>query len=330
MLAVVSNEIPNKAFESPDAWRGIEVRAEAAWWDAWTPAELAELHAALAASPADRLPESQDEFPLPGLPSRIDAWMDEIDRGRGFVLIRGLPVERYSPAECERIYYGLGLYMGRTVSQNTDGDLLGHVRDTGEDPKARGVRLYKTRAEQDFHTDGADVIGLMCLKGAKFGGISRIVSSVAIFNEILARESELVPTLFEPFPFDKQGQEKPGEQGWWEFPICRVADSKLGSFFIPWYIRESQEHADCPRLTEAQVRCVELIETIANDPAFYLDVHFEPGDIQLLKNSVILHKRTAYEDFEDPAEKRHLLRLWLSAERFTGSSNLLNKGIRAC
>jgi hypothetical protein len=135
------------------------------------------------------------EFPLTGIISRINGWMAEIDRGRGFVLIRGLPVERYSEAECERISYGLGLHMGRPVSQNTDGDLLGHVRDTGEDPNARGVRLYKTRVEQDFHTDGADVIGLLCLKAAKSGGISRIVSSVTIFNEILRREPELVPTL---------------------------------------------------------------------------------------------------------------------------------------
>ena len=329
MLAAVSDEIPTKPFETPDAWRGEDVRAAGQWWDEWTVAELAELDVALAACPADRLPASHDEFPLPGLIARIDAWMAEIDQGRGFVLIRGLPVHRYTTAQCEQIYYGLGLYMGRTVSQNTDGDLLGHVRDTGEDPKARGVRLYRTRAEQDFHTDGADVIGLLCLKGAKSGGVSRIVSSVAIFNEILNRAPELAPTLFKPFPFDKQGQEKPGEPGWWSFPLCRVVDGRLGTFFIPWYIRESQEHADAPRLTDEQERCVGLIESIANDPAFYLDMHFEPGDIQLLKNSAILHKRTAYEDWDDPAEKRHLLRLWLSAERFSGGNNLLNKGIRA-
>ena len=50
----------------------------------------------------------------------------------------------------------------------------------------------------------------------------------------------------------------------------------------------------------------------ANDPAFYLDMDFAPGDIQWLKNSVILHKRTEYVDWEEPERKRHLLRLWLA------------------
>ncbi|HSG87781.1 MAG TPA: TauD/TfdA family dioxygenase [Pseudomonadales bacterium] len=319
--------IPEQPFAIPSAWRGDDLREHDDWCERWTDAEIAELDRALAAGPADRLPSEAAEFPLSTLITRIDGWMREIDAGRGFVLVRGLPVDRYTTAECERIYYGLGLYMGRATPQNTDGDLLGHVRDTGEDPAARGVRLYRTRAEQDFHTDGADVIGLMCLKGARSGGISRIVSSVTIFNEILGRAPELVPTLFEPFPFDRQGQEKAGERGWFEFPICRTSNAGLGTFFIPWYIRESQQLADAPRLTAAQTACLELIETIANEPDLYLDMTFEAGDIQLLKNAVILHKRTAYEDWPEPAEKRHLLRLWLSGERFTGGSALLGKGI---
>jgi hypothetical protein len=326
----VTSELPDAPFETADAWRGGVLRAQAApWWDVWEARELDELDAALARAPTDRLPRSADEFPLDSLRQRIDGWMAQIESGRGFVLIRGLPVERYTRVQCECLYYGLGLHMGRPVSQNTDGDLLGHVRDTGEDPAARGVRLYKTRVEQDFHTDGADVIGLLCLKTAKSGGISRIVSSVSIFNEILKREPELIPTLFQPFPFDRQGQEGPGEPGWFEFPVCRMSEGRLGTFFIPWYIRESQALPDAPRLTPAQWRCVELIESLANEPELYLDMAFRPGDIQLLKNSVILHKRTAYEDWPDPGEKRHLLRLWLSAERLTGGSELLNQGIRS-
>jgi hypothetical protein len=322
-------DLPDQPFESPDAWRGADLRAQGRWWDTWTDEELAEIDAALSCAPADRLPQKPEEFPLDALEPRINRWISEIDSGRGFVLIRGLPVDRYSEADCERLYYGLGLRLGRPVSQNTNGDLLGHVRDSGEDPGARGVRLYRTRVEQDFHTDGADVIGLLCLEAARRGGVSRIVSSVSIFNEVLARAPELVSTLFEPFPFDRQGQERPGEPGWFEFPICRMTDGRLGTFFIPWYIRESQALPEAPRLTEAQTRCVGLIQSIANDPELYLDMEFRPGDLQLLKNSVILHKRTAYDDWPEPAKKRHLLRLWLSAERFTGRSELLNQGIGA-
>ena len=82
-----------------------------------------------------------------------------------------------------------------------------------------------------------------------------------------------------------------------------------------------------PRLTEKQSAALELIESIANDPAFHLDMEFEPGDIQWLKNSMILHSREAYEDWDDPDRKRHLLRLWLTARDFTSVEELLRGGI---
>jgi hypothetical protein len=255
--------------------------------------------------------------------------MAELDRGRGFVLIRGFPVDDHGEAVCMEIYWGVGLHMGRAVSQNIDGDLIGHIRDTGADPNAYGVRLYKTRAEQDFHTDGADVIGLFCLKPAKAGGVSRIVSSPAIFNRMLRERPDLAAVVFEPFPFDTQGQHKPGGKPWFDVAICRVADRRLRTFFIPWYIRESQQHAEAPRLSRAQQEAIAFIESAANDPAYWLDMDFRPGDMQFLKNASILHKRTAYTDWDDPALKRHLLRLWLAQERFSAGDAALRQGVQA-
>ncbi|WP_430423102.1 TauD/TfdA family dioxygenase [Phenylobacterium sp.] len=315
---------------SPDAWRGCDLQSRTDWQYVFTPTDIDELLSAIAHTGDKPMHDwTRDDLPLPMLAPRIAEWMAELDRGRGFLLLRGFPVQDHSEDTCTRVYWALGRHMGRAISQNTDGDLIGHIRDTGADPAAYGVRLYKTRAEQDFHTDGADVIGLFCLQAAKSGGVSRIVSSPAIYNRLLAERPDLAPVLFGPFPFDTQGQHKPGARPWFDLPLCRYADDRLRTFFIPWYIRESQQHAEAPRLTRAQEEAVAFIERTANDPSLYLDMDFQPGDMQFLKNAAVLHKRTEYEDWDDPAQKRHLLRLWLVDPNFSAGDERLRKGVSA-
>jgi hypothetical protein len=223
-------------------------------------------------------------------------------------------------------YWALGLHLGSPVPQNLSGEVLTHVTDTGADPTAPSTRLYKTRAEQDFHTDGADVIGLLCLRGAKRGGESRIVSSLSVVNEIGRKRPDLVPVLFRDFYWHYFEPEMPSPVHFTR-PICREQGSRLNTFFIPWYIRRAQELPDVPQMTEEQEEALEALETTANDPALYLDMEFRPGDIQLLKNSVIFHKRTEYEDWDDPDRRRHLLRLWLAAQDFDDGDEQLRGGI---
>lgn len=315
-----------------DAWLGRDMARREDWRRVLSDEEIRELMAARAAARStspDRGVWTREDFLLPRLGVEVAAWLEALDRGRGFLLLRGLPVAEIGAEAAADIYWGLGLHMGRAVSQNTDGDLLGHVRDTGADPNAYGVRLYKTRAEQDFHTDGADTIGLLCLQAAKSGGVSRIVSSAAIYNRLLSERPDLVPALFSVFPFDTQGQHRSGSPAWFSRPICRLTDGRLNLFFIPWYIRESQQHPDAPRLTFEQEAVLRFIETTANDPDHFLDMDFQPGDIQFLKNASILHKRTAYEDWDAPELKRHLLRLWLVQETFSAGDEGLREGVKA-
>jgi hypothetical protein len=320
--------MPDAPLETPDVWLGPKIAAERSWLYAFTPADIAELLAARQHAAGKSMGKwTKTDFPLPTLGPKIAGWMADLDRGRGFILLRGFPIEQHPEHFCTEVYWGLGLHMGRAVSQNTDGDLVGHIRDVGADPKAYGVRLYKTRAEQDFHTDGADIIGLFSLRTAKSGGVSRIVSSPAIFNRMLAERPDLTPVLFEPFPFDTQGQHKPGGRPWFDLPLCRYADGRLRTFFIPWYIRESQQHAQAPRLTKAQEEAIAFIERTANDPALWLDMDFRPGDMQFLKNASVLHKRTECEDWEEPDRKRHLLRLWLAEPSFSAGDERLRKGV---
>ena len=252
----------------------------------------------------------RDDFRLPGLAATIAEWSRELATGRGFLLVRGLPVARYSEAEASVIYWGIGQHLGDPIPQNTDGDLLGHVRDTGADPTDPSVRRYRTRVEQPFHTDGADVVGLLCLATAKSGGASSIVSSISVFNEVLARRPDLAPLFFEPFYFDLYEQQASGEKPYIAIPLASYFAGRLHTMYIRFYIDHAQRHADVPRLTTEQVELLDLIDEIAGDARFHLDMDFRPGDIQWLSNATILHGRTAYED--DPANPRHLLRLWLN------------------
>ena len=317
--------------EVPAAWLGRDVSRRRDWIHRLTPPEIAEIDAALARARATGRPMaelSRADFPLPKLEPVIAGWMHALDRGRGFVLVRGLPVQRYGEADAALAYWGLGLHMGSPVSQNAAGDLLGNVRDTGADPKNPAVRLYKTRVDLGFHCDGSDIVGLLCLKPAKSGGVSRIVSSTSVYNEILRRRPELAPLLFEPFYWDRNEEQKPGEAPWFALPIAFAQNGRLRIFYIGWYIRGAQRHADVPRLSPQQRELLDLIDGIAATPEFHLDMDFEAGDIQLLKNSVILHARTEYEDFPEPERKRHLLRLWLTAHSgFADGDAFLQQGI---
>ena len=190
-------------------------------------------------------------------------------------------------------------------------EVLG-VTDTGasrEDPMAR---LYKTSANIDYHCDAADVVGLLCLNKAKSGGESRIVSSVSVFNELLARRPELAARLFEPLRLDIRDREVNAAGGSLPVQPCCYARGQLRTFYHADYFRSVVRHDDVPDLTPLERDLLDTYEAIASEPGIYLDMDLQPGDIQLLSNHTVLHARTGYEDFDDPARRRHLLRLWLS------------------
>ena len=313
----------------PAAWIGTDLARRTNWIHVLTPSEVADIERVVASLRANGVPREQltrDDVAFDALAPAIAAWRDTLAHGRGFLLVRGLPVERMSFDAAAAAYWSIGLHLGSPVSQNFQGELLTHVRDTGADPTDPSTRLYKTRAEQDFHTDGADVIGLLCLRGAKRGGESRIVSSVSVVYEIERRHPELVPVLFRDFYWHYFEPQMPAPVHFTR-PICRDRGGRLNTFFIPWYIRRAQELPDVPPMTDEQQAALAAVESIANDPALYLDMEFRPGDIQLLKNSVILHKRTEYQDWDEPDRKRHLLRLWLAAPDFDDGDEQLRRGV---
>ena len=148
-----------------------------------------------------------------------------------------------------------------------------------------------------------------------------------MYNELLRRRPDLVDVLYAPFYWDRNDEQSEGEDPFFALPVYSDVNGSPRMFYIGWYIRDAQRHAQVPRLTPAQIEAMELVETIANDPAFHIEMDFEPGDVQLLNNAKILHAREAYEDADDPSARRHLLRLWLTAHHFTSVEDILRSGI---
>jgi hypothetical protein len=252
----------------------------------------------------------RDDFPLPKLAPTIAEWARELLHGRGFVMVRGLPVARWGEERSALVYWSLGQHLGEPGAQNPQGDLLGHVVDTGEDTANPFVRRYRTAGDIAYHCDLADAVGLLCLRGARRGGASRIVSSVSVYNELLRRRPDLIDRLYEPFCLDTRDEQGDGRLPYVPVVPCRHAGGELRSFYHSDYFRSAVRHAEVPPFTEQEQTLLDLYEEIASSPQLYLDMQFEPGDIQLISNHVTLHARTAYED--DPGGRRHLLRLWLS------------------
>ena len=312
------------------AWRTTDIADPAEWSVQLTDAERAEIVAAVGAARASGATVTTVDaasFPLPTLSGRMEEWSALLNDGRGFLLLRRFPVDLLDEADTELAYIGLGTHLGTPVGQDADATVLGHVRDEGVERTHPGIRFYRTKERQDFHADGADLVGLLCLNRARRGGESRIVSSAALYNEILERRPDLTEVLYEPFAWDRNDEQSPGEDPYFEMPVFNDIAGTPRVFYIGWYIRDAQRHPRAPRLTDQQTEAMELLESIANDPAFYLEMDFQPGDVQLLNNARILHAREAYEDHDDPAQRRHLLRLWLAAHRFTSVDETLQSGI---
>jgi hypothetical protein len=299
------------------AWYGPDLARRSDWIESLSPAELAEIESAsrrLALTEADWATLTRDDFPLPTLSPRLTRILDEVLDGRGFVLLRGLPVERWGPRMSAVAFLGLGLHWGRLRSQNRHGHLLGHVKDLGLTSQDPIVRIYQTKERQHYHTDSCDVVGLLCLQPAKSGGLSSLVSSVTIFNEMRARRPDLARVLFDPIETDRRGEVPTGQKPYFSIPVFNWYEGLLSTIYHRNYIDSARRFPDVRPLSPQQIETLDLFDALANDPALNFQMGFQAGDIQLVHNQTLLHDRTAFEDWPEPDRKRHLLRLWLAPE----------------
>ena len=307
---VTSVPMPNGPIAGPAAWYGKEMEASTEWVYVLSQAEISELESALYAVRAAGLgiaDVTRERFPLLSFGAILDRLRSEVLRGRGFVLIRGLPLHRYSMEDVALLYWGIGCYFGRAVPQNGKGHLLGHVIDMGRHEHDTSARIYQTSARQTYHVDTCDIVSLLCLQPAKTGGRSSLVSAVTIYNEMLGRRPDLLHVLFRLFDADRRGEVPPGRNPYYTAPVFAWHEGELTSQLVRRYIESARRFPGLPALTPEESEALDLFEELADEFAMFMD--FERGDMQFVHNHQILHDRTAFKDFPD--KKRHLLRLWL-------------------
>ncbi len=313
-------ELPPE-IHGPSAWYGPDLVQRDDWIETLSEAEVAEVEAAtraLSGSQREIVAIRRDDFPLPTLGSRLQRLLDDALNGRGFVLLRGLPVERQSRfqkwtrRESAIAFFGLGAHLGSARSQNARGHALGHVKDLGRQSSDPNARIYQTRERQTYHTDSCDVVALLCLQPARRGGLSSLVSSVTIFNEMRRRRPDLLPVLFEPIETDRRGEIPAGRRPYFNIPIFNWHAGLLSTIYQRQYIESARRFDEVPPLTSRQIAALDLFDSLANDPELHLFMEFRPGDMQIVHNHTVLHDRTGFEDWPEPDRKRHLLRLWLA------------------
>jgi hypothetical protein len=303
--------------DDASAWRGADMAARTDWIEELTGPELDELGTACEPwmdERADLAALTRAHFALPRLGPRLALALQELLHGRGFVLWRGLPVQRWGRRRSAIAFYGLGAHLGHARSQNAQGHVLGHVRDMGLSSGDPNVRIYQTRERQTFHTDSADLVGLLCLQTARRGGLSALVSSATLYNEMRARREDLAARLFEPLATDRRGEVPPGAKPYFEIPVFNWHAGRLSAIYQRQYIDSAQRFADAPRLDAAQVEALDLLDALTDDPALHFTMALQPGDLQFVHNHALLHDRTAFDDWPEPERRRHLLRLWLAPD----------------
>lgn len=298
----------------PAAWLGPDMAQRDDWLYTFSGDDIAEIEGAMVIGrDRDLVDVTKADFPLPGLGATLTDIQNDVVHGRGFVMLRGLPVERWSPVGSALAYWGIGLHFGEPVSQNAQGHLLGHVRNVGKDPSDPVTRIYQTSYLQPYHTDSSDIVGLLCLRKSKSGGASRIVSSTAIYHEMEHRHPDLLAVLEQPFNIDRKNEIPAGMGPHYAIPMFYRHGGLRTVFYVRDFVEAALRFDDVPDLTAAQIEALDTVDAMAADPAFHLEIMFEPGDIQFLHNHQMLHARTTYEDYPEPERRRHLLRLWLSA-----------------
>jgi hypothetical protein len=307
--------IPLTPVEDPALWYGRDMTRSESWIHRLTEAEIADVEQAIARVESSGLSVAdvtRHEFVLPRLGPVLDGIYDELINGCGFALIRGLPLDRYTEMQAAIAFWGIGQHLGEPVSQNAKGHLLGHVKDLGYSRKNPGHRGYQTSEELQFHCDSCDMTALLCLHPAASGGISQVMSSVALHNEMLKRNPAWVEALSAPLYRDRRNEVPPGMPPWYVLPVFNYYEGYLTTSLAASNLRMAQRHADVPRLTPVQLEALDMIDKIGRESDLRLDFELQRGDIELLHNHVMLHSRTRYENFPEPERHRHLLRLWMS------------------
>ncbi|MGY8960098.1 MAG: TauD/TfdA family dioxygenase [Alphaproteobacteria bacterium] len=323
---VLDGQAPKRhPLEGAAIWRGADLPNISGWRRSLTTSEIEELEAALRFNKAhcdDWRDISIENFPLTTFAENLASVREELETGLGLVKFSGLPVERYNEDERRRLFFGIGAHLGDPVFQSAQGELMADIRDEGAEALRRGMipesadakaflssrARVQTPALLRFHTDRTDVVALLCVRPATEGGVSKVVSTQAIYNEILARRPDLLEILRQDFNRSLLGQETGGGEIIHALPVFCFRDGAFTSYYSRTYLEAAERISGVSPMSDMQIEALDMLGDVAEELCY--DMHFEPGDMQFLNNHITYHSRTEFSDAA--GEGRLLHRIWLS------------------
>lgn len=296
------------------AWCPLDLATDESWLHVLTALEVDEI-TRFVSSHKDlgiHIDQGVAHAGLPLIGARMQAVRRELITGRGFSVVRGLPVQRWSTQEAALAYWALGAHLGDAVAQSSSGD-LGHVHNRGELRRgSQHNRGYLSNAKLGMHCDFADLVGLLCYRKAKIGGDSFLASCTTIHNILAAEHPEYLDVLYKGFYWTRNGEQDATEapHSGVRIPAFVYEDEQLSARINRGYMERGTRMVD-GELTQLQSSALQFIA----DTAWREDIAFkqtmEPGDAQFVNNYLILHSRNEFEDWPEPDARRLLLRLWL-------------------
>jgi len=272
----------------------------------------------------------RDDFELGAAGPVIARAFDQVQRGLGVALVKGLPRDNLDEKDFELLTWGIGLHAGVGRPQGKATHYISAVRDAGNTYRTGTGRGYNTNAELDFHTDSADLVALSCYNKAKAGGMSITTSTPAAHARMQAERPELVEYLHRPIHFSRQGEQAPDEAPSYPHPVF---DEEGGKLFSKWNVNRvtsAQKLEGVPRIEGRHREALDEFDRLVRRPDLAHNMWLEPGDLQIINSHVTLHSRTDFSDHDDPAKKRLLFRLWLAppdGDRLPESWRVLYKAV---
>jgi hypothetical protein len=302
-----------RAAEGQASWDAATLGSDTSWIFNLSKAALGEVERAGKAVLESGLPLRDigaDKLPMPGLRKEFEAMGRQLSEGRGVLLVRGLKAVELGAKEMRAQLWALGTCLGVGVSQNPRGHYLGEVIDLSDQQDS--ARPFQRGGELLMHRDPIDVVGLLCVRHAKAGGLSRVASAAHIHNLILKERPDLLPALYEGFVYHRLDEDRGDTAAFTPHRVpvyARGESGALSCHFIPQPIDRAAKHGFA--LDARQREAIDFFVEVAKRPGVYFDMNLMPGEVQFLNNRAILHARTDYEDFPELERRRHMLRLWL-------------------
>jgi len=308
-----------KHIDSPLAWTGAEIETKESEWKLDLTAEdIIAIDAALAkfeANHKDLSELSPSTFELPAAFSqRLRKLSDQIYKGVGFQLIRGLDPSKYTSKQSLIVYAGVSSHVcpQRGFVDVKAKGVVGHIVNVqagGKGPTTTAPAF--ANIPLSFHTDNCEIMAFFYMESASSGGETILSSLWQTYNELAANRPDVLHTLAKPWVFDsfKSYDFQPPRN---VQPLQKLDSDKVPILFrfsrygvLGW---QRKRNPNLPAPTQAQIAAADAIQFIATKNAFKLPA--KKGDLLLSNDLALVHAREGFDDGDDVI-KRHLIKMYL-------------------